>query len=418
MQTRSKFQHRLVALMLFFALTISVMTGCGSEKKDETSTKQEATNTSDTTQEKKVEKLPLDTVLLTIDDKDYTIEELMYVIYCQEEYYGSMATDYAMSYGLDFWNDILDEMTNETGSQMAMNATIKMAKSYVLLRKQAQDAGYKLTSEEEDDLKAVVNDILENMGEEQKERTGFTEEKLIPMVRDYMIVSNYMTDQVQSQKVNENKIKESIDYKDYKQRELEYIYVSTVQNDGNGNMVEKSPEEAVELVKQAKEILSKVNDGMTLEQAYEQAAKEDDESIQYGVFSMTDDEMEESLLKVVDFMEEGQTYDRLVETEGGYYIVKLTKSKSTELYDDTVLDNIETAKEEAYDKKLQQLFKEHSIIEHEEAWDKIVLGSYAYTQTEEAQMDDSNYFENNDSDSQGSNILTEEEANGDDGSVG
>ena len=220
MQTRSKFQHRLVALMLFFALTISVMTGCGSEKKDETSTKQEATNTSDTTQEKKVEKLPLDTVLLTIDDKDYTIEELMYVIYCQEEYYGSMATDYAMSYGLDFWNDILDEMTNETGSQMAMNATIKMAKSYVLLRKQAQDAGYKLTSEEEDDLKAVVNDILENMGEEQKERTGFTEEKLIPMVRDYMIVSNYMTDQVQSQKVNENKIKESIDYKDYKQREL------------------------------------------------------------------------------------------------------------------------------------------------------------------------------------------------------
>lgn len=415
MQIRGNYLRRVISSILMFALTVSIMVGCGTKKAAE-----QVVESGDVvgSVQREVKTLPLDTVLITVDEKEYTLADLMYIIYSQEEYFNKLAIQYTETDNIDFWNDILDENTNETGRDMALESTVEMIKMLIFAKQQAEESGYELSSDVQQDVEFYVEDVLNHIDEEHQERTGFTKENLTTLVTEYLVAKSYCQDQIEAMSVDEKKIEDSLDYEDYRQRQIESVFVQTVTEDAAGNTVEQPVETVAELVKKANQILSKVKEGEEMEAAYASVVTEEDTDITYTNLSYSDEDLDEAVVKALDSLEDGQCYEKLVETEGGYYIVRLINGRSTELYDDEVQYQISMEKQSLYDEKLSELYEKHSIIVNEEAFSELVLGNYAYTPTEEAEIDDSEFFETNDSNSQEPIILPEDAANGDDGSVG
>ena len=172
MQKRGKILGRITTTAVVFAVTMSLMVGCSSKESEDAASKQPSGVTQEASSD-----LELNTVMLTVDGKEYTLGDLMFVIYDTEQ---SFNTQYAVQhelYGFDFWTEKLEEGSDETGEDMAREYAIEVAKRIAVLSPVAKEAGCKLTEEEETYIKDLAKDIMSGMNDEYKARTGFTEEK-------------------------------------------------------------------------------------------------------------------------------------------------------------------------------------------------------------------------------------------------
>ncbi|MBQ8197811.1 MAG: hypothetical protein IJZ76_00075 [Lachnospiraceae bacterium] len=117
----------------------------------------------------------LDDVVLSVDEKDITLRELGYYVYTVEMQIDKQARLYNPEDPLDYWNTRFNNGVDGAYiSEMAREAVFGTCVCDLIYEQMALEAGYELTPEEKDSVKATAEKLYAGMSEEQKSTTGLT----------------------------------------------------------------------------------------------------------------------------------------------------------------------------------------------------------------------------------------------------
>lgn len=427
MHSNNKRLYRIVSFLLAMTLMMSTFVGCGANKNDDTNTDG---NTEDNVQEtqkpqREIETVPLNTVMMTIDGKDYTLADAMFVIYSMEERWNIQEEVNIGAEGLDFWTEIYDETTNETGEDIVRKSVMETFQMIEILAPIAEKEGYACTSDQISENEQKTSEILATMDKTYLKRTGFTKENLLESINRYSMVNQYVLDQVAKQKVDEEKAKENIDESEYAQTKLEFIRLETNYMNDEGDIVYKSAEDISAQLDRGNKLLEKVQAGESMSEVYEEEVESNNSDIEYSAEeALFEVDMSEQMKSVLSSLKEGEIASQIVEGTDGYYILRLLENDVKDAYNDQLAQEIDAMKQEAYDASFLKTVEEHDVTFNQGAWDKIVFKNYAYNSQEVESAEESDeatdedFFDMSELTGGADMVLPDDAAEGDDGSVG
>ncbi len=391
---------RFIALILVLVLVMTFSVSCKSKKQ------QEPQN-------------DLEKVVLTINDTDYTLQDIMYVLYSVESQTADEINRYIVQGNTesDYWNEI-DDATGKTVRELTKQSILDTAENIIIQAQLAKEQGYELTADELDTVNSEVDLVLDNMegNAEYLTRTGFTKEKLTELVKQYNLAYKYSMDQMDKMEIDEDSVKSDIDPKDYAQVEVEYIlfWTGDVDTEGNYNLYE--PEKITEILKKAQAAYEEVAKGADMMAVGDEYYSEE-YPVEAGTQPLFDnpEQNEESLYNAFKSLKVGELYPGVIETSDGYYIIRLVNDNSTDAYEQMVEEEIRYARSSAYDAEFEKIKADYNIKINEENWASIQIGNYAFppmgiSSDIEFEYDEDNLEE--DSDDLGNDIIDEDGAVG------
>lgn len=296
--------------------------------------------------------------LVTIDDEKYYLEDLTYQFYNTESTY-----DYInQMYGGSYWDMPYSESSNMTVREYAKLETINNVVYEEVLYNEAVANGYTLTQEELDKIDENVNTTLNDTGisEAVIEKNKFTPEYLKGVFTKNTLASRFKQDVIDSFDINDKEIEAGISYSDYRQYDIEYLYISTVKT----NEEDYSQEPIDETEKKA--ALDKITAlrAKALEaEDWATLIPEDEKDLQYRAsdFLPTDTYFSEDLMNTLLAME-NKDITEVVEEEDGYYVIRMINNNSSETYDQTVADAIKEKEEEAFSEEyIDNILPKHTF---------------------------------------------------------
>ena len=389
---------RFITYVLILSLVLVGTAGCSKKKEDIKD---------------------IDKVILTINDKDYTLQDIMYALYSVES---QVSQDLSVMLSLgntetDFWNE-KDEETGKTTKDITKENVLKVAEDIIIQAQLAEKEGYVLSEEELDTVNEDVKTVLKNLEDKPDylARTGFTTEKLTELVKQYNLAAKYVTDKVSEINIDKDSVSQNISPEDYAQVELEYILFWTGDVNLNSDYELFGPEKITEILKKAQAAYEEVESGADLIEVGEKYYSEE-----YTVeadtqpFFKNPEETGEDLYNAFKDLKVGELYPGVIETPDGYYIIRLVNDNCTTAYEEMLEEETQTAKIDAYDAKFADIKAGYTIQVHDENWANIEIGNYAFPKTElnsdtEFEYDEENLEE--DSEDSGSDLID------DDGAVG
>ncbi len=390
---------RFVALLLVLILVLAFTVGCNSSKPKEVK--------------------DLEKVILTINDKDYTLQDIMYVLYVVES---NAADDINRAIALgetesDYWLE-KDDVTGKTVRELTKESVLDVAENVIIQAQLAEKEGYVLTEDDLDTVDMEVQDVLDYMyGQpEYLARTGFTKENLTELVKQFNLAYKYSMDQISKIQVDQSMIDSDIKPEDYAQVEIEYIqfWTGEIDMDGNYNLFE--PEKITEILNQAQAAYEEVAEGKDIITVGDEYYSED-YTVEAGtqpLFNNAEDN-EENLYNAFKDLKVGELYPGVIETMDGYYIIRLVNDNCTEAYDQMVEEVARSVKQSTFDDEFDKLKADYNIQINEENWKNIEIGNYAYPKMEIDSDTEFEYDEDNleeDSEDSGFDIIDEDGAVG------
>jgi foldase protein PrsA len=295
-----------------------------------------------------------DTLVLKVDDSKVYLDEMMYHVMLAEmqgQLYASFTGD-----GKDYWNIKTEDGTTmaEAMKDMAMQNAIR----YELFYNMAIDNGYALTDEEKEISKDKVENIKNNIQPEQLQLTELSDEQFVKIQDKIALATKYYDEYVKTLNVDEEAIKATFNPNDYKQYDIQYIFAKKDEYEALTSLLDTA----------------KVTEDLT--------TLTDDSKVSSGKLSFIEGSNtfgEEKLLEeTIKTMSNGEV-SNIIETNKGYYIIKLIDNTSTEKYDSAVKEAVDSAITDAFDKEFTELKKKHNIEIKEKVWKKIKMGSTIIT---------------------------------------
>jgi len=303
-----------------------------------------------------------------INNQTVYLDEVLYRVWKYEEEHSYYSKDFKKQYGKDYWESEIVEGTTVRES-LKEELYEDVVRDY-LLYEQALEKGCALSEEEKEVVKEEAATELEEMSEEIKKKIGATEGLLVGMKEREQLVSGYFSDLLDTYDVDEKSIKKSVDSEKYEQLDIQMIGFSKFAYDENGNETEKSKEENQSGLESLKEIAEEAktsddfNDFLTGDS---DILETEDLSIIPGE-SACDIEIEEAALA----MKPGDT-SGVIETEHGYYIIRLLSNSSKDAYEEAVEHAVLNEKYKQFDADFEKM-KEEASIQTTAQWDEIVIG--------------------------------------------
>lgn len=309
--------------------------------------------------------------LVTIDEKKYYLEDLTYQFYNTESTY-----DYInQMYGGSYWDMPYNETSSMTVRDYAKLETINNVIYEEVLYNEAVAKGYTLTQEEIDKIDENVNSTLNNMGlsEEIIKKNGFTPEYLKGVFTKNTLASRFKQDVIDAFDINDKEIEAGISYSDYRQYDIEYLYISTVKTNEENYSQEPLDEAA------KKDALDKITDlrSKALEaEDWSTLIPEDEDDLKYrkSNFLPSDTYFSEELMNTMLAMENNDITE-VVEEEDGYYVIRMINNNSPETYDKTVADAIKEKEEEAFSEEyMDNILPNHTFKLNDKAIGNLRMG--------------------------------------------
>lgn len=352
--------------MVVLVFSMALVAGCSKKDSKDESTKAEDGAVDTTINYKK------DDVALTIDNENVTMEEMLYYIYSYESQIDYMDQMYQYYFNTSYWDMEIEE--GKTIRQDAKDQAIDTATRYEVLYKEAVKNDYSLTDEEIATIKENSTAVIEQMSKEQLALTGFTEEAIIEIQKKWAITDKYYEDLIDSFDIDDEAIKKGIDKEQYKEYSTEYIMVPTATADEEGNLTPVSADEK----KAAKEKIKAIYDKVKKSKNLEDGITDGDSDVNYTDLSFLPNDENETTNKT--FMEEAMKLANgeisgIVETEEGYYIIKMIDNNATTSYDEAVKTAIEEAEGARFDEEFEKIKEGYDIKINDEVWDKVVMGN-------------------------------------------
>ena len=285
--------------------------------------------------------------LVTIDGKKYYVEDLTYHIFNTESTYNYIN----QLYGGSYWDMPYNESGDMTVREYAKFETLNNVIFEEILYNEAISNGYTLTQEEQDKIDEDVNYMLTEQGlnEALIKKNGFTSEYLKGVFSKNTLASRYKKDVIDKFDIDDEAIKAGISYDEYRQYDIEYLYISTEKT--NEEDYSKTPLNEEEK-KAALDKITSFREKALDSKDWSALIPEEEKELTYkeSGFLAKDTMFPEDFMDTVMAMENGDISE-VLETDSGYYVVRMVDNNSPETYDQTVDDAIAKAEEEAFAKE-------------------------------------------------------------------
>lgn len=311
-----------------------------------------------------------ETKVVTINDFNVYLDEMMYYIWQTETEYDSYNDYYEENYGVNFWEQ-------NAGDGLTARDFIKddvmdnVVQNYILWD-QAVAAGITLTKEEQETSKTKAQEILTGFTEKQKGTIQLSEERLTEILEKEALVDKFFNETLESYKVDEEQIRTELEEQMEKEYEVDAISIPKDELLED----ETNPYDAMnQMLEQAKI----TEDWSTL--------VEDSESpFIYETYTITENDTvcPEEIKREV-FNQKIGDITPMIETEEEYVIVKIINDNATKSYETSIENAIENQKLIEFNTYYEELRNKYTIIIEEEVWGTIEIGTLTLDKPEKEQ---------------------------------
>lgn len=307
-------------------------------------------------------------LILTINGEKTYLEDMNYQIMQAEKLHNSIAAIYAqMGYAQSYWDMEQDGVsTQKSVRDEIINAEIEQQ----LLYAEAEKNGYTATDEEKEKALASAKELLEDLSDEKKEKTGFTEENLTEAYTKDAVVARYKQDLIDSFDIDDEEIKAGVDKEQYREYVAQCFYVANTDEEGNELSAAKLEEAKAALIKEADAAKSVEDWSKVLDEEAENQVV----SYESVSFIKEDTNYDEAVMAKAMTMENGEISE-VVEGEDGYYIIKMKDNNSSARYEEAVKEAISTVENQKFDEKYLAIYETYDVQINEREWKKVVVGN-------------------------------------------
>lgn len=324
-----------------------------------------------------------DSLVLTVNDQNVYLNEMMYYIYAVESSGAQWEQMYQTYNGTSYWDAEYEE--GKTMRDQAKEYVMDTAIKYEIIYDKAVKEAYTLTDEEQKQAESNAETILADMTDEVLKITGFTKEILTKVQEKLMLGEKYYSKVVEDLTIDDKAIKDSIKFEEHKQYNTEYLFVATSKMDESYNTVELTDEEKAAAKTAITDALKKVKDGTT----FADIVKDDDTlTTAEANFVYEDGSIDTKYQEAAITLENDAITDSIVEAETGYYIIKMVDNNSSESYDTAVADAIATAEDEGFTTEYNKMKEEYTTTINDKVWDSIKLGNTTIVATTATDSED------------------------------
>jgi foldase protein PrsA len=306
--------------------------------------------------------------LLKVDGKSYKMSNLSYYFYSVEYQYDYY--DQIFGGGGAYWDMTNNSATGQTVRDAAKDEAIQTALSTEVLYNQAVAEGYALTEDEKNTIDTNVDNLLSTqIPAEVIRKNSFSKAYLTKIVSRVTLADRYRKDKIATLNIDRDSIKASVKYEDFRQFDIQYLFISTKTTDEEGNSVDVSADEksaAYDKIKGVFEAAKTTEDWSTL-------IPEDETQLTYQDtnFLKTSTSYSEDLKTMMMGMENGAVSE-IFEDEKGYYIIRMADNDDKQSYDTEVQDQITKVENEGF----STLYKNNILPEHTYTINEKALKSY------------------------------------------
>jgi len=311
--------------------------------------------------------------LVVVDGEKYYLEDMKYHIYTIEANY-----DYIdQLYGGTYWDSANYNYPSMSNREYAKLEAINNFVYELILYKEAVANGYTLTEEESEKVEENVNSFINDLGLSEKflKENGFTPEFLRDVFTRNTLATRFKQDVIDSLDIDDEAIKAEFKYEDYRQYDIEYLFISTAPTETDDE--ESDDNKANEVKKQtALEKITSYREKALETEDWSKLVPEDEKELIYrsSYFLPTDIYYPENLMEVMLEMENGEISD-VIETESGYYVVRMVNNNSSATYDSKVEAAITEKEEEEFAKEYESnIYPKYTVDLKEKAIRNLRLG--------------------------------------------
>lgn len=265
---------------------------------------------------------------------------------------------YESVYGEEVWELTHDGVTLEQNVKDTVLAKMAQLKTMYLL---AEEKGVSLTEEEEAKVKAAGEEYFASLNETELAKLGVTSEIIENMYREYALASKVYREIIRD-------INPEISDDEARTITVQHIFLSTVRPDRDGNAVSVSEAEKHALYQKMQEIRA---EAMENENKFADLAARysEDENITY---SFGKGDMEEAFETAAFQLETGEI-SGIVESAGGYHLIKCLSTFDREETDANKLEIVEQRRKEVFGQEYDRFVETLVRNLNTKLWDEITL---------------------------------------------
>lgn len=306
--------------------------------------------------------------VFTINDKKIYLDEVHYRVWESENENAYYSKDYKEKYEKSYWESEVVEGT--TVSESLKEELYDDIIRDTLLYQKAVENDVTLSKNEKQLCQEEANTEWDELSKEIKKTIGADKDLILRLKEEKALVEKYFSSILEEYEVDEDKVKASIDPKEYKEIDIQTIGYSKFSYGEDGTETSKSEEEnqmgleSLQDVAEKAKTVSDLNDLLT----------DDSDPLETEELSIIpgSSACDKGIEEAAKAMEPGETSD-IIETDLGYYIVRVVDNTSNEAYEEAVHDEVMHEKYEQFDKYFSTV-KEAAGIHTTKEWDHIVVG--------------------------------------------
>lgn len=325
--------------------------------------------------------------VLTVGSEKVSLSEMMYPIYEVESQY-NMLNQYYEQYGTSVWDMNYQGSDSNVSSSASMADGLKQElvdreAQYIILSKEAEKAGVKLTSKEKKKAASDAADALVGLTMTQKAKLDISKRKLTKRFETRALSDKYgqQNRKKTDKTVDEDSVKKNVKKSDYKQYDVQYYYFSVNKTTKKGKTKKLSQKKIDKRLSQLKEArytaLDESNDVKFKNIAKNSGLKK----ITYNKASFTEKDgwsfvQTKSVLNKIKALDKGEVSEIYEdENAGNYLFVKMKDNTSEKSYNEAVETALDNAKDTAYNNWYEGVAKNYSVKVNNKVWKDVTIGS-------------------------------------------
>ena len=297
-------------------------------------------------------------------------KDAMYDIYTVETMYNS--------YGMDWDNE-----SGEDGETLADTTKTSIMDDMIereILIMQAEKDGTTLADEDKTETEETVSTTMSNMSDNAKKLRGLSESDVRKAVEKRKLAEKEKQVIIDGFDIDDDAITAGVSKTDFRQYTLQYYMISKKDTDENGESVDKDAD-AIAKAKTDMEALRKKAlsadsfEGLITDS--DNDSKDDETSAQFAdhkLIETDEDFLTEDLRKQVKKMA-NDDISEVLETDEGFYVIKMVNNNDSEAYDNEVKSQIETEENNQYQTYYDETLKPMYTTKIKSYWkDRVELG--------------------------------------------
>lgn len=317
----NKLAKRSAVVVLAGTMTAGILAGCGQKEE----VKLDGTKT-----------------VATVDGTEIPMGVVSLMARQQQAYTEAMYTAYFGGTG-NIWDTEADEETGESYGDQAVRDSLEQVELMYILKAKAADYNVEITEEDQEAIAEAAAQFMEDNSDETIEALAVSEDD----VKTFLELQTY-----QERLYNAIIADVDTEVSDEESQRSGFTYVK-VSTDAGDDEEELTEDELAEKKEQAQEVLDSMKEDP--EADMDEVASGIDETLSAleGTFSYYVSEDEEAsasaypdeVLEVLRGLEDGEMCDEVIETDSGYYVVRMDQvydEEATESEKESIISNRES----------------------------------------------------------------------------